>query len=1235
MSDLKITDLLDEQEIEKLRELDRVLQKAKENFADAAREMAKGLNVHVTTTGDLEKLNAMLDATGRKTADSADAMNKAFAEQQSIMQAVNARLKEQVESGQLSAAQMKQMAAASKESASALDKLAAAEQKRQKMEQQAAKATKDANMTEEQRKKVIRDALALVNKEVHSIKEAQEANKALRNAVRLLNDTDENYRSTLDKLNSTITYNTNYVKRNSDAYTQQKMTIGDYRNQIKLAIGDLQNGGGKMQNFGIIAKSFGGILKSNVASGFSAVSDGIGNMIKGFVGAQAIVAAFQKLIGAVKSGIQAMVDFEAANSRLAAILGVSKDQIKDLDSNARKLGSTTRYTASQVTELQIELAKLGFTRQEILDSTKAVLQFAQATGSELGEAAALAGAAVRMFGDSTKNTDRYVSAMAVSTSRSALSFSKLATALPIVGPVANAFNFTIEDTLALLGKLADSGFDASAAATATRNIFLNLADSGGKLATALGGPVKTLPELVEGLITLRDRGVDLNETLEMTDKRSVAAFNAFLSSADGILPLREQVTGVTGDMETMAETMNDNVQGAIYGLQSAWEGFMLTFSNSTGPMKTVIDFLAQGLRNLTDQLKTYEQLQDDRNQQEQDRVNEEMKNSEDIEKHRKNMENLYNEYIQSGMKADEAAAAAKKDYIDTLKGNLESQNNTYQATIEKRKGYEQELDRSFWKTLVSWRRTNNDIKEDIQSTIVEAAGKKGLMQITQNAIDALQEIDLAAKDGGTGGGGGGASLTKAQQKALEQAAKERQKIAEDLAQSEVDIMAEGLEKEIAQIRVNFSKKLAAIKGNSEDEKQLRINLGIQMENEIAEATLKDNDKWKKFQEERTKRDLATMQKYYADQQEARNTAMIVEQNALKEQYAKHLIDKEQYEAESLRITQKYAIETAEASVKSLESLLTMGGLSDADRLKLQQELAKAKAELAKKAADIEIENEERVTKKTEEEHKKRMQMVEQYAQYASQMIGALSDLFGNIYEGRIQKIEEEQKALEESKDKELERIEQLAEAGAISTEEAEARKRAAEQRTAQRTAELEKKKADLQYKQAVWDKAASLAQAAIATALAVTKALPNIPLSIIVGALGAVQMAAIAAQPIPKYAKGTDDHPGGAAIVGDGGKRELIAVGDRLMVTPDKPTLVNLPRHAKVYPDADNMPLLLKRYGDLPRVPDVNVSSTVSLDDSAVLRAFRESNDLLRTSIRQSRSIAAQARFENYKRARL
>ena len=79
--------------------------------------------------------------------------------------------------------------------------------------------------------------------------------------------------------------------------------------------------------------------------------------------------------------------------------------------------------------------------------------------------------------------------------------------------------------------------------------------------------------------------------------------------------------------------------------------------------------------------------------------------------------------------------------------------------------------------------------------------------------------------------------------------------------------------------------------------------------------------------------------------------------------------------------------------------------------------------------------------------------------------------------------------------------------------------------------------------------------------------MPNLVLAALVGAMGAAQVAIIAAQPIPKYAKGTKDHPGGLAIVGDGGKKEGIVTDNGLFITPDKPTLVDLPAHAQVIPD--------------------------------------------------------------------
>lgn len=185
----------------------------------------------------------------------------------------------------------------------------------------------------------------------------------------------------------------------------------------------------------------------------------------------------------------------------------------------------------------------------------------------------------------------------------------------------------------------------------------------------------------------------------------------------------------------------------------------------------------------------------------------------------------------------------------------------------------------------------------------------------------------------------------------------------------------------------------------------------------------------------------------------------------------------------------------------------------------------------------------------------------------------ITSLMSDVYDAKIERIEEEQDANDEAYDREIERIEALNENGAISTEEAEARKRAAEDKTQRKNAELEKQKQAIQQKQAKWEKANSIIQTTIATAQAIMKAyamtgpIAGAIFSAIIGAMGAAQIAIIASQQIPKYAKGTKDHPGGLAIVGDGGKKEGVITEKGLFVTPDKPTLVDLPKHAQVMPD--------------------------------------------------------------------
>ena len=241
------------------------------------------------------------------------------------------------------------------------------------------------------------------------------------------------------------------------------------------------------------------------------------------------------------------------------------------------------------------------------------------------------------------------------------------------------------------------------------------------------------------------------------------------------------------------------------------------------------------------------------------------------------------------------------------------------------------------------------------------------------------------------------------------------------------------------------------------------------------------------------------------------------------------------------------------------------------------------------------------------------------------------------FQSRIEKIEEEQEANDEAKEKELERIEELAENGAISEEEAEARKRAAEDKTAQKNKELEKKKSDLKRKQAIWEKATNIAQAGMATALAVTKALPNLVLAAIVGAMGAVQIATIAATPLPAYAEGTKNgkHPGGKAVVGDGGKHELVLFNGKGWITPDKPVVVELPRGAEVFPDAADFGKPDWTPTGMGLMPTKDGGFIVVNDYAKLEQKIDETNMILIQTLRMQKRLHADRNFEIYKMGKI
>lgn len=305
------------------------------------------------------------------------------------------------------------------------------------------------------------------------------------------------------------------------------------------------------------------------------------------------ITIVNQIVNAFEQAVSTIQDFERANSRLAAVLGTSRQGVSKLTAQAKLLGRTTTATASEVTGLQTELAKLGFSQEVIEQMTPATLKFAKAVDTDLASAAAFAGAAMRMFKKDAADAESVMATFAVATTNSALDFDKLNASLATVGPVANALGFSLEDTTALLGALSNAGFDASSAATASRNILLGLADSSGDLAKALGTPVHNLDDLVAGMNKLNAEGIDLAKALDLTDKRSVTAFATFLSGTDTLLDLRDSITDCTGDFNQMAATMGDNAAGSWAGFQSAVEGLILKFSAFTEALKVLYQWATE------------------------------------------------------------------------------------------------------------------------------------------------------------------------------------------------------------------------------------------------------------------------------------------------------------------------------------------------------------------------------------------------------------------------------------------------------------------------------------------------------------------------------------------------------------------------------------------------------------------------------------------------------------------
>lgn len=525
---------------------------------------------------------------------------------------------------------------------------------------------------------------------------------------------------------------------------------------------------------------------------------------------------------------------------------------------------------------------------------------------------------------------------------------------------------------------------------------------------------------------------------------------------------------------------------------------------------------------------------------------------------------------------------------------------------------------------------------DFQARLVSKAQSKveSLDKEIGSLLNQLYQVDKASRDMARSINIGDVTFDPhSADKAANDLAQYIENLRNKMADLSVSLIEDEHQRNLAAIEKEYKDQIAVIKGYSEEENKLREMLVQERKQKVA----KENEEYAKKLAEAEEKRIEEKKKYTDEMlrlEEEQSSLRIAAtstgykelENIITQNYSKGLMSRKEYDEAMRELEKQAANEQLQIQIDATEKMIEIAeasGVVSKQQIEMLRESIKAmEAEIGSINADDQVkkaEEQQDITRRNFEALKgyssalkdlasdidspfagifdgmdkgfsimsdkisgvwKELtdgEKMERTTEMWASMVSGIGEMISSIYDRQIEAVEAEQEANEKAGEEEISRIEALEEKGAITTEEAEARKRAAEDKTAQKNAELEKKKAALRTKQAKFEKATSIAEAAIQIAGGILQTIKQlgfpaaIPMIAALGAMGAIQLATIIATPIPKYAKGTDSHKGGLAVVGDGGVSETIVTDKGAYITPSVPTLVDIPKGAKVIPYAVDM----------------------------------------------------------------
>lgn len=287
-----------------------------------------------------------------------------------------------------------------------------------------------------------------------------------------------------------------------------------------------------------------------------------------------IAAAAGAAVAALKGiqfGAGLLTDATALQGQLAevqAIAGASAEQFAQLRAAAEGAAADTGIAIEQVTAGLGELARAGFETQDTIAALRPALDLAQAGSLALSDAVDITTTTLTQFGEGADQAGRVADVLASAANSTQSSVEGLGRALTDVAPLSRQLDISLEETVAILGRLADEGFRGSRAGTSLRSAFSQLLDPSSKFReelNKLGITSTDFTTVLEELATKGDAG--RNALLSLGQEASPAILALAGKGGSAIRALTADLQGAAGEASLTAQAIRDTLGNAFIRLE--------------------------------------------------------------------------------------------------------------------------------------------------------------------------------------------------------------------------------------------------------------------------------------------------------------------------------------------------------------------------------------------------------------------------------------------------------------------------------------------------------------------------------------------------------------------------------------------------------------------------------------------------------------------------------------------